>query len=167
MLNNLYVYAQIQGNNFHIMKWFIQFIFAAMVPVAIEAQSGITLPGSDLSEDFKMPEAKDSTSVKLTVFLEGPFYSGKMKSELSKAGLMPLNQPFNTPPWNYSGDEAVDSIPDSNIVDWVLVDIRSADSAGAATQSTIIARKAGFLMNDGLIYNIDGITLLSFDTVFS
>jgi len=110
---------------------------------------------------------KDETTVKLTVFLEGPFGDGKMNTNLNKAGLIPLSQPFNQPPWNYAGTEAVDSIPVENIVDWILVDIRAADSAGSATSASIFARKAGFLMSNGLINNIDGSTLLSYDTVFS
>jgi len=167
MQNNLYVYAQIRRNYIFMMKFSIHFILAVLIPLSSKAQSLQALSYSGISEEIELPDAKDSTSVKLTIFLEGPFYSGKMKTELSKAGLLPLNQPFNIQPWNYQGDEAVDSIPDPNIVDWVLVDIRSADSAGAATQSTIIARKAGFLMNNGLINDIDGITLLNFDTVFS
>lgn len=110
---------------------------------------------------------KDSTSVKLTVFLEGPFDKGKMFTELNKADLIPLNQPYNVSPWNYMGTESVSEIPNDNVVDWVLVDIRSADSAGAATSETIFARKAGFLMSNGIICNTNGLTLLSFDTVFS
>lgn len=117
-------------------------------------------PESDISP-------KDSTSVKLTVFLEGPFDKGKMITEMNKADLIPLNQPYNVSPWNYMGTESVSEIPNDNVVDWVLVDIRSADSAGAATSETTFARKAGFLMSNGIICNTDGLTLLSFDTVFS
>jgi hypothetical protein len=90
-----------------------------------------------------------------------------MFTELNKSDLIPLSQPYNVEPWNYSGSESVDSIPNIHIVDWVLVDIRSADSAGAATSETIFARKAGFLLDNGTIFNPDGQTLLSFDTVFS
>jgi hypothetical protein len=109
----------------------------------------------------------DSTVVKLTLFLEGAFDKGKMNTEVNKLGLLPLNQPFNSPPWNYSGTESVSAIPNIDVVDWILVDIRAADSAGGATSETIIARKAGFLMSSGAIFNTDGSSLLSFDTVFS
>jgi hypothetical protein len=124
------------------------------------AENGMQISGSESSP-------KDSTSVKLTVFLEGPFDKGKMFTELNKADLIPLIQPYNVPPWNYMGTESVSEIPNDNVVDWVLVDIRSADSAGAANSETIIARKAGLLMSNGIICNTDGLTLLSFDTVFS
>jgi hypothetical protein len=113
------------------------------------------------------PGSKDETVVKLTVYLEGPFSGSKMNTDLNKAGLIPLSQPYNMPPWNYPGTESVPAIPSENVVDWILIDVRSADSAGAADSSTTFARKTGFLMNNGQIFNLDGSSLLSFDTVFS
>ena len=109
----------------------------------------------------------NQTSVKLTLCLEGPYQSGKMNTDLNKAGLLPLSQPFSVPPWNYPGTESVPAIPNGNVVDWILVELRSADSASVATPQTAIARKAGFLMANGVILNIDGTTLLSFDSVFT
>lgn len=108
-----------------------------------------------------------TTYFKLNVFLEGPFNAGKMNTDLNKADQIPLSQPYNVAPWNYNGNESVSEIPNGAVVDWVLVDIRTADSAGAATSETIFGKKAAFLMNDGSIYNLDGTTLLSFDSVFT
>ncbi len=131
-------------------------------------QKGDSSPGkADPNEPLLENASKDSTVVKLNVFLEGPFDKGKMITELNKKNLVPLNQPYNISPWNYNGNESVNEIPNIDVVDWVLVDIRSADSAGAATSSTIFARKAGFLLSSGSICNPDGSSLLSFDTVFS
>lgn len=161
------------------MKYLNGFILLMILPLWIHGQeAGIemarkTIEGNRISPaslEANVPstvEPKDETTVKLTLFLEGPFGEGKMNTDLNKSGLIPLSQPYNLAPWNYYGTEAVDSIPAENIVDWVLVDIRSADSAGNATPSTVFARKAGFLLNNGLITNIDGSTMLSFDTVFS
>lgn len=108
-----------------------------------------------------------TTFFKLNIFLEGPFNDAKMNTDLNKANQIPLSQPYNVPPWNYNGNETVAEIPNGAVVDWVLVDIRTADSIGAATSETIFGRKAAFLMNDGTIFNIDGTTLLSFDSVFT
>jgi hypothetical protein len=172
--------------NFKITFWMNYLkllVLAVLIPVLVPGQnlptgrfSGApvwmansdTAPNTNLAHgDLVITETKDETLVKLTLFLEGPFGEGKMKTELAKADLIPLNQPFNIPPWNYDGNESVTSIPSENVVDWVLVDVRAADSAGSATPETIFVRKAGFLMSNGQIFNIDGISLLSFDTVFS
>ncbi len=69
----------------------------------------------------------------LKVFLEGPFYYVQMIPYLNMAGYLPLSQPYNTAPWNYSGIESVSSIPNYNIVDWVLLEFRDATSAEEAT----------------------------------
>lgn len=144
------------------MKNIFYFMLCGIIPVAATGQEMM-----HNKEGSLIKPTKDSTEVKLTVFLEGPYDKGKMITELNKQDLIPLSQPYNAEPWNYPGNESVDSIPNIHVVDWVLVDIRSADSAGGATSETIFARKAGFLMDNGLIFNPDGQTLLSFDTVFS
>jgi hypothetical protein len=166
------------------MKKLIYPMLAGILPLIISAQDLIqedyqspskiigdlenqSHPSSNVPISKNKNGAKDSTVVKLTVFLEGPFNQGKMNTDLAKNDIIPLTQPYNKAPWNYSGSESVSEIPSEHIVDWVLVDIRTADSAGAATSSTIFARKAGFLMDNGTIFNPDGQSLLNFDTVFS
>jgi hypothetical protein len=166
------------------MKKIFCIILTLIFPLVILAQEGIKTDYGSMNElnsdDQNLiipagikyssePEIalEDTTFVKLVVFLEGPFDKGKMNTELNKNNLIPLSQPFNVPPWNYSGNESVSEIPNVNVVDWILVDVRTADSAGAATSATIFAQKAGFIMNNGSICNPDGSTLLSFDTVFS
>jgi hypothetical protein len=92
----------------------------------------------------------------LKVFLEGPFTGTSMVPGLIGSDEFPLSQPFNTGPWNYQGSEIVASVPNQDIVDWVLVELRDAISASQATSSTIILRKAGFILSDGHIRDIDG-----------
>jgi len=98
-------------------------------------------------------------SVNLTVFLEGAYNTGTglMNTTLNTGALIPLNQPFNTTPWNYTGTESVASIP-ANVVDWVLVDLRDAASAATAVPATHLTGwpKAYFLKSDGSIVNLDG-----------
>ena len=55
----------------------------------------------------------------LKVFLEGPFYYVLMIPYLNYAGYLPLTQPYNTAPWNYTGTESVATIPNYDIVDWI------------------------------------------------
>lgn len=105
-------------------------------------------------------------NLKLTVFLEGPFTGTKMSTDLNKGGCLPLSQPYNSLPWNYQGTESVESIPDGNIVDWVLVEIREPWCKDGSKPKGVLARKAAFLTSDGQVFDLDGKTLISFDSVF-
>ncbi len=72
----------------------------------------------------------------LTVFLEGPFNTSsfEMNTTLNQGTLIPLNQPYNTAPWNYNGTENVTNIP-PDIVDWVLVELR--ETSGGPETATL------------------------------
>jgi hypothetical protein len=96
------------------------------------------------------------------VYLEGPFYESGMKCYLKENGLLPVNQPYNTAPWNYAGSE-INTFASPNIVDWVLVELRDATSAATATTGTRIARQAALLKSDGSIVGADGSSFLQFD----
>jgi hypothetical protein len=103
------------------------------------------------------------TQANLKVFLEGPFDDAEMSNNLLVADVLPLNQPYNTAPWNYDGSENVTAFPNTNIVDWLLVELRESNGdASTATQDKTIARRAGFLMKDGSIRDLDGISNLQF-----
>jgi hypothetical protein len=102
-------------------------------------------------------------NLNLKAMLEGPFGTTEMITALNSSGLLPLSQPFNTAPWNYSGTESVTSIPNSNVVDWVLVELRDAPAAAAATSATRIARQAAFILKDGSIVGLDGTSNLQFN----
>ncbi len=95
--------------------------------------------------------------LQLAVLLEGAFNDGDMSTQLNTEGLIPLQQPYNTPPWNYTGTEEAAAIP-ADVVDWVLVELRDADSPGNATPATIVTGwpKAFFLKNDGSLVGPDG-----------
>ena len=87
-------------------------------------------------------------NLNLKVFLEGPFTSGIMKTFLKEMNLLPLEQPFGIPPWNYNGNESVSEFS-SDVVDWILVELRKD-----LNDSTTIARKAGLLLSDGSVREI-------------
>ena len=57
-------------------------------------------------------------NVSLFAFLEGPFNGSSMTTYLNLFGLIPLSQPYNSAPWNYTGTENVESIP-TDVGDWV------------------------------------------------
>ena len=101
-----------------------------------------------------------SYSLDIKVFLEGPFDVSSMNPMLIT--YMPLSQPYNTLPWNYQGSESVTSIPNSFVIDWILVELRDAPDASLATGATMIARKAGFVLQDGSMVDTDGSSDLAF-----
>ncbi len=94
---------------------------------------------------------------KIRVFLQGSYNNttGLMSTNLRTNNILPLTQPFNTTPWQYTGTESVvnmSSIP-NDVTDWVLVELRDASN-----YNTIVAQRAAFLRNDGFIVDIDGVT---------
>jgi hypothetical protein len=87
------------------------------------------------------------------------------------SGQLPTSQPYGPtlpyygnamPDWHYTGLESVGAIPDPNIIDWVVVELRDAPDAGSALPATAVVRKVGFLKNNGQIVDLDGISMLSF-----
>ncbi|MBL7105055.1 MAG: hypothetical protein ISS18_12065 [Bacteroidales bacterium] len=122
---------------------------------------------NDISENCKVrisfiadPEVSDesdfcfkiSSAFNLKVFLEGPFFGTQMTPFLNIFGYLPLSQPYNKPPWNYNGTESVTSIPNSDVIDWALVELReTTGDASTATSDSVVARQAAFLLKDGTI----------------
>lgn len=99
-------------------------------------------------------------SFDVRVFLEGPFNTDHLNTTLNSSNYLPLNQPYTAAPWNYSGTESVSMIPDPNVVDWILLEIRqTAGGPSSATSSTVAARKAALLLSDGRIKDMNGASL--------
>ncbi|RLD58311.1 MAG: hypothetical protein DRJ05_08250 [Bacteroidetes bacterium] len=95
----------------------------------------------------------------LKVFVEGPYNGTDLNTTLNSSGYLPLNQPFNQPPWNYEGTESVAAIPSVDIVDWVLIDLRKTEGdPSSATAETRFDRQAAFLLKDGTIVDDDGVS---------
>ncbi len=133
-----------------------------LIPLIVFSQQSPTDVGQEAGDN------SDYTFyLKLNLFLEGPIKDASMKTDLNKAGQIPLSQPYNVPPWNHDGGELVDTMPNGNIVDWVLVELRNATSPGAATSGTAFARQAAFLLNSGQVVGTDGFSMLVFDTTYT
>jgi hypothetical protein len=103
-----------------------------------------------------------SLQIDITFLLEGPFNGLLMNTNLNANGSIPLSQPYNTAPWNYTGTEAVAAIPTNDVVDWVLIELRDAPTAASATQATTIARQALFVLNNGTVTALDGTSVPQF-----
>ncbi|MDP4285012.1 MAG: hypothetical protein Q8891_11340 [Bacteroidota bacterium] len=121
------------------------------------------IPDADLANEWKLADPKYTFNV--TAFLRGPWNGSSMNTGLNSGGVIPLSQPYNISPFNYSGTESVPSIPNANVVDWVLVEHRQPESGlpADATSTTITGRKAGFLLSNGTIVDLDGVTPIAFD----
>ncbi|MCD4730930.1 MAG: Ig-like domain-containing protein [Bacteroidales bacterium] len=100
--------------------------------------------------------------VSLDAFLEGPFDVTDMSTDLNPS-FIPNNQPYNVAPWSYAGTESVGAVPNGDVTDWVLVELReTAGGAATAIPGNRIARQAGFLLRDGSIVSTDGISNMIF-----
>lgn len=93
----------------------------------------------------------------LSVNLEG-FYNGTdMNTTLFDDGLLPSDQPYSGPPWNYPGTEQLTALPDVPVVDWVYIQFReTVGDASTATGATMIDHQAALLLADGTIARPDG-----------
>ncbi|MCD4747330.1 MAG: hypothetical protein K8R58_13610 [Bacteroidales bacterium] len=99
----------------------------------------------------------------LHAYLEGPFNScsGEMQTDLNLNGLLPLQQPYDSNAsavWYYTGNENVTSIPNTDIIDWLIIQTRDATSPANATSATIKETQAVFLLKDGTLVGLDGNT---------
>ncbi|MCF8369912.1 MAG: hypothetical protein K9G76_12800 [Bacteroidales bacterium] len=125
----------------------------------------VTYSGATVSEPL--------LTLTLNVFLQGaydPNSPGIMKTSLTTADVVPLAHPFkpalpyygnNNPNWYFSGSENVSTLP-SGCVDWVLIELRDAASLSSATASSMIAQKPCFLLSNGLVVDLDGVSIPRF-----
>lgn len=118
---------------------------------------GTDYTGSVYHDAFNVPIGP---CVYLRVILQGAYdqTSALMKNSINLAGNLPLSQPYNTSPWNYTGTEFVVSFPDS-IVDWIMVELRDQNDP-----SIIIERRAALLSQSGLVLDTDFSDGLNFNS---
>jgi len=118
-------------------------------------------------DDISVEVATASFSLNLSVIIEGAF--APQNEVLMHTGinhLLPLSQPYgpelpyfgnNSPVWYYEGKESVAAMP-SNVVDWVLIELRDAPEAELA--NIPLARKAALLLNTGQVVATNGQPLM-------
>ena len=121
------------------------------------------LSSSEILELYNENGYNNNIKIELKVLLEGAFNGTDMNTGLNP-GWLPLTQPYNDPQkWDYQGTESVTGIPNADIVDWVLVELReTTGDASTAIADSMIARKAAFLLKDGSIVGLDGASPLYF-----
>lgn len=91
----------------------------------------------------------DSISVKMKIYLEGPYDSGNMNTDLQTLGYLPLKSPYDT--------TTVSSIP-ADVVDWLQLELRTA-ADGSGDNFT----KSAFLRNDGMVLDLNGSETIAFN----
>ena len=137
----------------------------------ITATGGFAGESFDFDPNFRVNWGGRMLSLK--AFLEGPFNGTNMNTTLN--GILPLSHPYNvtlpyfggTPDWYYTGAGSVGAIPNVNIVDWVLIELRDAVSAATATSATSIAKFPAFILNNGNIVALDGASNPQFSNVIA
>ncbi|MBX2979319.1 MAG: hypothetical protein KF905_08500 [Flavobacteriales bacterium] len=95
------------------------------------------------------------------VWLEGPYVSGTglMRDDLRTQGLLPSSEPYTALGYTHSGSGGGETMQEGTlavsgnnaIVDWVLVELRSADAPHA-----VISSRSALLQRDGDITGMDG-----------
>lgn len=128
-----------------------------------------TIPAAELPQEWKL--ADPNYTVNATIYLRGAWNATNqnLNTTLNSSSLLPLTQPYNQTQFDsYNGLETVAAgffASRPSIVDWILVDVRkNTDGSPANTAfARSIGRKAGFLLSNGTIVGMDGITPISFD----
>lgn len=102
--------------------------------------------------------------VNVKVILQGALQLGTMampmRTDLNS--ILPTSQPYNVAPWNYTPTPPVTAtIPNADVVDWILVELRSTASGAAIANG----RQVGFLLKDGSLVGLSGSGPLAFPLV--
>jgi len=142
-----------------------------------------TVPGSGIISGTPLLDSliavftdpmQDHFELQLKAYLDGAFNGTQMTTALNS--ILPLSHPFNPalpyfgnpmPDWYYTGAGAVGAIPNPNVVDWVLVELRDAATAATAIKATMVAQMPGFILNNGSIVSLDGASNLQFSNVIA
>ncbi len=143
-------------------------------PFSIRLQA-MDCSGATFEKTFSINATPTCVATDFYVYMEGAYstVTGRMNTHLNItrrllpgqtpiSGLAtptPAGQPYAQAPWNYNGNEG-DNFSDndypSNVVDWVLVSLRTSPSTDSE-----VAKAAGLLYRDGRIDLLDNCLRLS------
>jgi hypothetical protein len=82
-----------------------------------------------------------------------------MRTTLADNDMLPMQQPYDGAPYNYTGTETLTEVPEE-VVDWVLVELRDSNDV-----NTVLGRRAALLRRDGQIIGLNGGLGVAFDTL--
>jgi hypothetical protein len=111
----------------------------------------------DLANEWKL--ADPNYTFNISAHLRGAWVNPSMSNAINS--VLPLTQPYGAAPFLYTGTESVTAgffATHTNIVDWVLVQFRKPSTGLPvnATEATQVGTKAGFILQDGSIVDLDG-----------
>ncbi len=129
--------------------------------INVEDLAGNPIIPPNNTADYEYIMNTFSVRAKIKVYLEGPYTDSSMSTTLCENALVPLIQPYSGQPWTYNGNEVVSVIP-SNIVDWILLELRTGTGA-----TTAISRRAVLLRNDGIAVDLNGDPWINFNNIQS
>jgi len=115
---------------------------------------------------FIVKASAGPVTVDLNMALQGPYdeVTGLMNDNLRSSESIPLTEPYSALGYSLtsvSTSSAVLNVTGNNaIVDWVLVELRNAN-----TPSVVLESKAALLQRDGDVVDVNGTSLLTFDPV--
>jgi hypothetical protein len=98
--------------------------------------------------------------VETSLYLEGSFASGTMRTALSTANVVPETHPYGVLPWSFSGADSVVAVADS-VVDWVLLSLLKGDPL--SPPMTLVAQRAGLLGASGRVVDTTGSGPVAFE----
>ncbi len=143
-------------------------------PFSIRLQA-MDCSGATFEKTFSIEATPTCTAMDLHVYMEGPYSSitGRMNTHLNitrhilpgqtpasaLATPTPTGQPYAQSPWDYNGNEGADFDDNDypqNVVDWVLVSLRTSTSPDSE-----VTKAAGLLYRDGRIDLLDNCIRLS------
>ncbi len=133
-------------------------VWSPLPGVLDQTNKNVTLNGlSSFSLFAFIDKNAYSVTANVKVFLEGPYSAGTMAASLNS--VIPLNSSTAYPILTFpnAASKVVAAIPNVNVVDWVLVELRTSTTAASS-----VATVAGFLLNTGAIVDVDGTSPLNF-----
>ncbi len=114
---------------------------------------------SDISFDLALEGNVPGVYANVQALLQGSYIGqGAMGAWLNELELLPLAHPYAAAPWKYGGAEAVEALPHEHIVDWVLMELRTAPEA-----TSTVAQKAAFITAEGKVVDLDGESMVPFE----
>ncbi|HMN17733.1 MAG TPA: polysaccharide deacetylase family protein [Ignavibacteriaceae bacterium] len=129
---------------------------------ALYTQKADAISGGDGYVGWAFIKLITQTYVNAKVFLQGSYTgSGTMTTTLNSSDNLPFHHPYNDTLgiWNYHGSERVYNMP-ADIVDWVLVELRTGTAA-----NTIVGSRAALLKSNGSIVDLDGSSQVKFNRI--